>query len=169
MTMILIKFLRPAVFGLLLGATLCAQNQARCPLATAKNGDSVTLIGEAVHSAHDGLIRIAGCEDEVLFEYADDPNFRTSKLSLNKDESFRKFVEYFNADLKSDPNVTCRECWKYRVNAQFVGRLDVAESAGLARNAKTGKVMVLGFGHPSPFTRYRLVITAISKVVATEK
>jgi len=97
------------------------------------------LKGEAMHGAHDGLIRIDGCADEVLLAYADDPSLRESKLSLKKDEMFGKFVEYFNAEQPSQPNVVCRECWRYRVTAEFTGRLDIAESSGWRKDAKTGK------------------------------
>ena len=38
------------------------------------------------------------------------------------------------------------------------------------KDAKTGKLTgFVGFGHPMPFTRYRLVITSVSKVEAVEK
>jgi hypothetical protein len=166
----LTALVRPCFVGLLLSTAMWAQEQVACLLATAKNGDTVTLKGEATHGAHDGLIRITGCADEVLLAYADDPSLRESKLSLKKDEMFGRFVEYFNAELPPQPNVACRECWKYRVTAEFTGRLDIAESAGWKKDAKTGKpIGVVGFGHPMPFTRYRLVITSVSKVEAVEK
>lgn len=161
---------RTCFVGLLLSTVMCAQEQVGCPLATAKNGDTVTLKGEAVHGAHDGLIRINGCPDEVLLAYADDPSLRESKLNLKKDETFGKFVEYFKAEQPSQPNVVCRECWKYRVTAEFTGRLDIVDSAGWKKDPKSGKPTgVVGFGHPLPFTRYRLVITSVAKVEAAEK
>ena len=160
---------RTCFVGLLLSGAMCAQKPVGCPLETAKNGDILTLRGEAVHGAHDGLIRIAGCADEVLLAYADDPNLHESKLSLKKDETFQKFVEYFSAERPPQPKVVCRECWKYRVTAEFTGRLDIADSAGWKKDAKTGKLTgLVGFGHPMPFTRYRLVITSVSKVEAAE-
>ena len=166
----LTALVRPCFVGFLLSTAMLAQEQVSCPLATAKNGGTVTLRGEAMHGAHDGLIRIDGCADEVLLAYADDPSLRESKLSLKKDEMFGKFVEYFNAEQPSQPNVVCRECWRYRVTAEFTGRLDIAESSGWRKDAKTGKpIGLVGFGHPMPFTKYRLVITSVSKVESAEK
>jgi hypothetical protein len=130
----------------------------------------VILTGEAVHGAHDGLVRLAGCTDEVLLDYADDPNISRPKPTLRRDEMFRRFTEYFNAEQAAPPNAICKGCWKYRVTAVFEGRLDVTESAGLKKDAKTGKVTgIVGFGHPMPFTRYRLVLTSVSKVEAVGK
>lgn len=162
--------LRVWVVGLFLSTAVYPQQRTVCPLDMAKNGDLVTLKAEAVHGAHDGLLRVSGCADEILFEYADDPNFRGSKLQLKKDEALRQLKEYFGAEQPEQPNVVCRGCWKYRVVAEFVGRLDIAESAGWKKDAKTGKLTgLVGFGHPVPFTRYRLVITSVSSVQATEK
>lgn len=56
------------------------------------------------------------------------------------------------------------------MTAEFQGRLDIADSAGWKKDKKSGKVTgVEGFGHPLPFTRYRLVVASISKVEAIER
>ncbi len=154
---------------LLLANIACAQSQAVCPLSTAKNGEMVILEGEAIHGAHDGLLRLAGCENEVILAYADDPRISQPKLNLKKDEMFERFRELFNAEQDAQPNSVCKECWKYRITAKFEGRLDITESAGLNKNSKTGKVDIVGFGHPVPFTRYRLVVTRVSNVEAAER
>lgn len=56
------------------------------------------------------------------------------------------------------------------MTAELQGRLDITDSAGWKKNPKSGKVTrVEGFGHPLPFTWYRLVIAGISKVEAVER
>jgi hypothetical protein len=157
-------------FACLLFATVaCAQSQSTCPLSTAKNGEMVNLEGEAIHGAHDGLLRLAGCKDEVVLAYADDPSLSQPKLNSRKDEMFKRFRELFNAEQDVQPNSVCKECWKYRVTAKFEGRLDITESAGWKKNSKTGKIEgIVGYGHPIPFTRYRLVVVSVTKVEAVE-
>lgn len=161
--------LKGLIAGLLFANMACAQNQAVCPLSTAKNGEMVILEGEAIHGAHDGLLRLTGCEDEVVLAYADDSRISQPKLNLRKDEMFKRFRGLFNAEQDAQPNSVCKECWKYRITAKFEGRLDITESAGLKKNSKTGKVDIVGFGHPVPFTRYRLVVTGVSNVEAAER
>ena len=165
-----IWLLRRCILGLVLSVATYAQEQAVCPLIAAKNGDMVMLKGEAVHGAHDGLVRLTGCTDEVLLGYADDPSISEPKPTLKRDEMFRRFREYFNAEQPAQRNAICQGCWKYRVTAEFEGRLDITDSAGLKKDPKTGKVTgFVGFGHPMPFTRYRLVIAKVSNVETVER
>jgi hypothetical protein len=99
--------------------------------------------------------------------YADDPSVGQPKPALKRDEDFIQFKKYFDAEKPKRPNEICVGCMQYRVTAEFQGRLDVTESAGWKRDAETGKVIgIEGFGHPLPFTRYRLVLTSVSKVEA---
>src|SRR5579864_4908560 len=141
------------------------QDHDTCPLSDAKNGDRVRFNAEAIHSAHDGILRINGCKDDVVFEYADNPDLGKGRLVLKADESLRVFREHFNAQQVAEPNSACIQCGKYRVTAEFEGRLDITNSAGWKKDAKTGKLMgPIGFGHPMPFTRYRLVITSVADV-----
>lgn len=167
----MIRFVKSAMLCLSLAVVVVAQpQQLSCPLTTAKGGAVVTVTAEAVHSAHDGLLRISGCTDEVLIAYADDPDFKASKLGFVKNEEFLKFRRGFDAQQPTTPGSVCIGCWKYRVVAEFEGRLDVTESAGWKKDEKTGKLIgIVGFGHPVPFTRYRLVITGVSNVQVTEK
>ena len=130
---------------------------------------SLLFANEAIHGAHDGLLRLTGCEDEVVLAYADDPRISQPKLNLRKDEMFKRFRELFNAEQDAQPNSVCKECWKYRITAKFEGRLDITKSAGLKKNSKTGKVDIVGFGSSVPFTRYRLVVTRVMNVEAAER
>jgi hypothetical protein len=147
----------------------CAQ-QTSCPLATAKGGDTVTLRGEVFPTAHDTFIRPVGCEERVILVYGDDPSLGKSKIPMKRDEAFQRYETYLGAEQKPSGITDCKECWKYRVTAEFQGRLDIAESAGWKKDPKSGKVIgIEGFGHPLPFTRYRLVVTSVSKVEAAER
>lgn len=142
-----------------------------CVVDTASNGDAVKIRGEVSAGAHDLFIRPEGCSDNrIILVYGDDPLLGKAKLTVRRDEPFRQFEKYLNEEQPPKPNEICRQCMKYRVTADFEGRLDIAPSAGLKKDSKTGKMIGMeGFGHPMPFTRYRLVITSVSKVEATEK
>jgi hypothetical protein len=102
-----IWLLKGFIIGLFLGNMACAQNEGACPLSTGKNGEMVILAGEAVHGAHDGLLRIAGCEDEIVLAYADDSRVSQQSLNLIKDEMFKKFKELFNAEKSTQPDSVC--------------------------------------------------------------
>jgi hypothetical protein len=168
--MSMIRFLRKCILGMLFTTAMYAQNPATCPMLTAKNGEMVTFKAEAIHGAHDGLLRLADCKDEVVLTYADDPGLNEPQLTLKKDETFQRFRELFNEERAAQPDTICKGCWKYRVTAEFKGRLDIADSAGLKKDPKSGKVTgFVGFGHPLPFSRYRLVVTSISNVEASER
>lgn len=146
------------------------QQTASCPLAGAKNGDTVVLRGEVFPTGHDTFVRPAGCEERVILVYGDDPSLGKSKIPVTRDEAFKRYEEYLKAEQQPAGITDCKECWKYRVTAEIHGRLDITESAGWKKDPKSGRVTgVEGFGHPLPFTRYRLVIAGISKVEAAER
>lgn len=143
---------------------------AGCVLDAASNGARVKIRGE-VFGGHDMCIQPAECPGyTIVLVYGDDASLGKNRLPMKRDEAFRQFEKYVNEPQPSTPDEICKECPKYRVTADFDGRLDVARSAGFRRNAKTGKVVgIEGFGHPRPFTRYRLVVTGISNVDAVER
>jgi hypothetical protein len=146
------------------------QQTASCPLGGAKNGDTVVLRGEVFPTGHDTFVRPAGCEERVVLVYGDDSSLGKSKISVKRDEAFKQYEEYLKAEQKPAGITDCKECWKYRVTAEFQGRLDITESAGWKKDPKSGRVKgVEGYGHPLPFTRYRLVVASVSKVAAVER
>lgn len=132
----------------------------------------MTLSGETLHDAHDLVLRLPNCPDSVVLTFGDDDSLGAEGLPVKKDEEFRRFLKYVNAGRlsihKTPSQVTyCHECWIYHVTAKLSGRLDVVRRAGLKRD-DAGKIIGSeGFGHPIPFTRYRLVVTTISGVKAT--
>jgi len=146
------------------------QQTASCSLPGAKNGDTVVLRGEVFPTGHDTFVRPVGCEERVILVYGDDLSLGKSKIPVRRDEAFKQYEEYLKAEQKPAGITDCKECWKYRVTAEFLGKLDITDSAGWKKDPKSGKVTgVEGFGHPLPFTRYRLVIASISKVEAVER
>ena len=78
-------------------------------------------------------------------------------------------ISYLKEQQPSKPNEVCQQCPKYQVTAELTGRLDIAPSAGVKKNPKTGKATILeGYGHPLPFTRFRLVLTSVANVTTKE-
>jgi len=149
-------------------AVSAAQNN--CPLANAENGQTITLRGVVMPTAHDTLLKPAGCQDRVLLEYPDTESNGMPATALQRDRSFRQFTKFITAHEKGTATSVCKECWKYDVVADFSGRLDIAPRAGLKFDEKTQKAVGMeGFGHPMPFTRYRLVLVSVSNVKATAK
>jgi hypothetical protein len=169
-------------------ATIGAQGgQSKCVLSSFMNGQVVTVHGRVVHGPHDMMLVIPNC-DTVVLAYADDPNFSAtasstgvnlppgtpvnndSKLELRKDSEFRRFQSYVGATNKGGGKNLCMECYMYEVEANFTGRLDVSEKVGLIRDEEEKKIVGMdGFGHPVPFTRYRLIIESVSGVVARKQ
>lgn len=144
---------------------------AGCIVDTAKNGEVVKMRGELFPTAHDAFIRPLGCPDNrVILVYGDDASLGKAKLGVRRDDAFRQFEKFADEEQPKKANEFCKQCPRYRVTADFEGRLDVAPSAGWKKDSKTGKVTgTEGFGHPRPFTRYRLVMTGVSNVEAAER
>jgi len=152
-------------------AVAAADQTVGCVLDTASNGGVVKIRGEVSAGGHDLFIRPEGCwSNRVILIYGDDPSLGKAKLSIRRDEPFRRFEKYLNEEQAPRPNQICRQCMKYRVTGEFEGRLEITASAGLKRDPKTGKVVGMdGFGHPVPFSRFRLVFTSVSNVEAVER
>jgi hypothetical protein len=142
-----------------------------CVIDAARNGEVVKIRGQVFATGHDVFVRPNGCQDNrVVLVYGDDRSLGKAKLAMKRDESFQQFEKYLNEQQPSKPDEICKECPKYRITADFDGRLDIAPSAGLKKDPKTGKVIgIEGFGHPVPFTRYQLVVTGVSDVEAVER
>jgi len=141
-----------------------------CVIDRAKNGAMVKIRGVVYAGRHDIFIRPEHCPDNrVIVIYGDDPELGRAGLVVKRDDSFREFQKYLREPLPSKPSANCQQCRRYQVTAELSGRLDIASSVGVKRDSKTGKVIGLeGYGHPLPFTRYRLVMTAVSNVEAVE-
>jgi len=144
--------------------------RGKCIVETAQNGSIVKVRGVILSGGHDLILRPEQCpESRVIVVYGDDARLEKDRLKVNRNDSFRLFKHYLEEQQPAKPNVYCQSCPKYQVTADFTGRLDVAASAGLKRDPTTGKAIGLeGFGDPMPFSRFRLVVTEISKVEAKE-
>jgi hypothetical protein len=167
------------------GRSVDQDESTACVLSTATNGQMLRVRGQVGHAPHDMLVKIPNCDEAVVLTYAADPdglyaasatsvNVRREtpivnqpNLKLRKDREFQRFQKYVGATYKSRGKNICMECYKYEVEATFTGRLDVSKKAGFTFDEQSHKIIGLdGFGHPRPFTRYRLVIESLSDVVA---
>ena len=162
------------VSAVLWGIGLYGQSKGvPCPLDAAKNGDLVTIRGEAFRGGHDMFIRPAACAtsptNRVILVWADDASLSANQASVRRDSAFREFDRLLKATLPLPPNSAGVGPSRYRILADFEGRIEVAPSAGLKRNSDKTKVVRLeGYGHPMPFTRFRLLATGVSMVVSEE-
>jgi hypothetical protein len=145
-----------------------------CVLETAKNGDVVKFRAEVFPTGHDVFIRPTGCAvnsaNRVILVWADDPSLGAAKASVRKDSAFSEFNRLLKATLPLPANGVGVGETRYKVIADFEGRLEVAASAGLKRDPQGKKVIGMeGFGHPMPFTRFRLVASGVSQIESTER
>lgn len=160
---------------LLWSAVLLGQpKDGTCILDGAKNGDLVHFRGAVFVTGHDLFIRPTSCpessDNRVILVWGDDPSLGAAKAGVRKDDSFAEFTEAVNATFPLPPGGVGTGRPRYRVVADFKGRLQVANSAGLKRDPKTKKAVgTEGFGHPMPFTRFRLVTVSVSHIEKTEQ
>lgn len=104
------------------------------------------------------LLAQRGPANRVILVWTDDPPLSTNRASVRKDAIFAEFNRLLWEEGVGQS--------RYRVLADFEGRLGVAQSTGLKREPKSKKVVRLeGFGHPMPFTRFRLISTGVSRIV----
>lgn len=125
------------------------------------NGKMVHIRGRVENSDHDLLLSSETCKREkVVLEYPDRLSVKpTADFRLRRDRNFKRLEHVLGAKNKDGS-------YRFEVDATFTGRLDATESAGFVRN-ESGKIIGLqGFGHPFPFSRFRLVIESVSDVVA---
>jgi len=161
---------------LLVGASLIGQTLQKptCVLDMAKDGAFLTIRGVVFPTGHDIYIRPSGCEisasNRVIIVWGDDPSLNKEKLDVRRDAEFVRYDKLLGEKFPLAPNMVGVGRSRYRVTADFEGRLDIAPYAGLTRNPKNKKpIGIAGFGHPMPFTRFRLVARSVSNVEATEQ
>lgn len=156
------------------GTALLAQSKEPCLLKTASHGDSVKVRAEVFTTGHDTFIRPTHCEvspdNRVILIWGDDPSLGVGKINIIRDSSFSEFNRLIKATHPLPPNGFGVGESRYRVVADFQGRLEIAASAGLKRDSKGKKIVGMeGFGHPMPFTRFRLVLTSVSRIEENEQ
>jgi hypothetical protein len=161
---------------LLLAVGVSAQQSdtRECPLTTANDGRTITVRGKVVQAPHDMLLSVPGCDDPLVVAYAGDEDSGLPASQLRRDRNLQQFQTYTSATYKSRGKDICMQCSKYAVEATLTGRLDVAtvpegatrDPFGFARDANGKIVGRVGWGHPTPIYKYRLVVESVSNVVA---
>ncbi len=156
------------------GHTARSVTETGCVLSTASNDQTITVQGKVRNEPHDMGFDIPGCNEAVLLTFAGRPDNNVSGDALRQDGELRRFQEYTSSVYKS----TRKRVWDYPkyddVEAELTGKLEIAtvppgatrDPSGLLRD-QSGKVIGMsGWGHPSPYARYRLVILSVANVKA---
>jgi hypothetical protein len=146
-----------------------------CVLSRAKNGETITVQGEVRREPHDLGFDIQGCDLTVLLTFAGNPDNQVSGNELRRDGELRRFHKYTTSFYMGNRKNICIDCMKYGdVEAEITGKLEIASMPpgatkdlyGLLRD-QSGKVIgTYGWGHPSPYVPYRLVILSVANVKA---
>lgn len=144
-----------------------------CMLDTAKDGVFLTMRGEVFPTGHDTFIRPIRCDkntsNRVIIIWGDDASLKEGTIVVDRNADFLRFNRLVGKTIPLPPNSMGVGKSRYRITADFEGRLDVAPSSGLIRDPKSQKAIgIEGFGHPMPFTRFRLVVRSVSNIEAIE-
>jgi uncharacterized protein YecT (DUF1311 family) len=150
----------------------------RCVLSTASDGQTLTVKGKVRNGAHDMAFEIPGCDATILLTFAGDKDNDVSGTELRKDDQLRRFQKYTSSVYKSAGKNICMACAKYAdVQAELTGKLQIAtmppgatrDMFGFIRD-QSGKIIgQFGWGHPTPFAGYRLVIQSVADVKARKQ
>jgi hypothetical protein len=145
-----------------------------CVLSTARSEEVITVQGKFRREPHDNGFDIQGCDITVLLTFAGNSDNHVSGNELRKDGELQRFQKYTMSFYMGNRKNICIDCMKYDVEAEITGKLEIAsvppgatrDSFGLLRD-QSGKVIgTYGWGHPSPYARYRLVILSVANVKA---
>ena len=160
-----------AMLSVFWGATPHLGETSGCSVATAKDGQAVKFRGTVFLTGHDRFVRPIECTDyRVILVDGDSRVSGRASVSVRRDAAYREFTKYSREEWPLKPNEYGTGPARHLVTADFEGVLEVAPSAGFTRDSKTGRVIGLeGYGHPMPFTRYRLLMTGVSNVRAEEQ
>ena len=160
------------------GRVLLPAPHAKCVLSEARNGEMLTVEGNVIHEPHDLALFIPRCEEVVLLNYAGDADSDVSKARLRRDRNLRRFRKYTNSVYQSSGTDICIDCSEYgNILAVLTGKLEIAQlpdgarqdEAGLTHDNSGTLIGVAGWGHPTPFTHYRLTIEAVASVKARKR
>ena len=148
---------------------------AKCVLDTARDGQTITVAGEALQQPHDLGFQVIGCGDLVILAYAGDPDTDVTASQLRMDKKLKEFQKYTSAVYRDGKKNICLECPQYTdVRATLSGKLEIASiPAGTTKDTMgflhdtSGKVVgTSGFGHPTRMFKYRLVVLSVADVQA---
>jgi hypothetical protein len=157
------------------GHTATSVTETGCVLSTASNGQTITVQGKVRSEPHDMGFDIPGCKETVLLTFAGDQDNKVSGAELRRDGELTRFQKYTSSVYKSTGKNICMDCPKYGdVEAELTGKLEIAtvppgatrDPSGLLRDQSGKFIGTSGWGHPSPFARYRLVILSVAHVKA---
>jgi hypothetical protein len=151
------------------------EDDTKCALSSASNGQVLTIRGRVMHEPHDMAFDIPGCSETVLLTYAGYQDNDVSVTELRRDENMKRFHKYTYSTYKSRGKNICIGCSKYGdVDAELTGRLEIAtmppgatkDKPGYIRDPSGKIIGVFGWGHPTPYAGYRLIIESVSQVKA---
>ena len=156
-----------------------------CVLDTAESGHIVTIRGRVVRTMHDVLLEIPNCTENPLLAFAgkveglyapsateiylpDTAKSSATTPTLKRNRDLERLEKYARAMYQSTRERACIGCYKYDVVATFTGLIERSEEVGIKVDRDERRIVEIhGFGHPTPFTRYRLVVESVADVVAT--
>jgi hypothetical protein len=139
----------------------------RCALTEAINGETLTVEGNVIHEPHDLAFFLPRCDDLVLLTFAGDADNDVSKTFLHKDKNLKRFRKYTSSLYTSSGTDICIDCSVYgNILAILTGKLEIAS---LPADSSPDEIGGVGWGHPTPFTHYRLVIESVSSVKARKR
>ncbi len=123
-------------------------------------GKMVRVRGQLGTWPHDLLLWADHCDaGKIVIAYPGERVNPPADFELRRDGNFKKFERLLVAENKDGS-------YRYQLTATFTGRLDISDSVGFVRD-EAGKVRgIQGYGHPFPFSRFRLVIQSVSDVTA---
>lgn len=157
------------------GHTAASVTETACVLSTASNGQTVTVQGTVRQGPHDMGIDIPGCKEIVLLTFAGYQDNDVSGAELRRDRELRRFQKYTGSVYKGTKKNICMGCPKYGdVEGELTGKLEIAtvppgarrDASGLLWDQSGKFIGMLGWGHPTRFARYRLVIVSAAHVKA---
>jgi hypothetical protein len=146
-----------------------------CILQAATNGQMITVRGQARSTAHDLVFDVLGCSETVLLIFAGDEDSGVNGSELHQDSNLRRFRKYTSTVYKSRGANICMECAEYGdVKAELRGKLEIAtlpagstkDKANFIRDDSGKLTGKFGWGHPTPYAAYRLVIQSVTGVSA---
>lgn len=150
------------------------QSGSNCVLSSATNGQIVTVQGKVRHEPHDLAFDIRDCNETVLLTYAGKQDNNVSSTSLRSDKNMKLFHQYTYSTYKSRGNNICINCFKYDVEAELTGKLEIAtlppgatkDNENIIRDSSGNIIGIFGWGHPGPYIYSRFIIQSVSKVKA---
>lgn len=152
-----------------------AQSGSTCPLLGTKNGDVITIRAEMRSEPHDMALDVPGCDLTVLATFAGYSDSDVPSTQLRNDRAMKRLMKYTSSTYKSKAGHICEGCTKYgNVTADLTGKLEIAVVPKGAKRDRLGRtwdssgkfIGIIGWGHPTPFADYRLVIESVSQVTA---